>query len=175
MQPQSRDGLARHAWRPCPQPDSGRPGRSAPGLTDYASSVERMKHLAGEIRHQRASEQVWLVEHPPVYTAGTSADAADLIDPLRFPGSPDRPRRPVHLSWPRPTGRLRDARPETAHPGCARLCGRAGTMDHRHACPVQCRWRTPRRSRRRLGQTTGKRQGCRRQDRRHRHTGSAAG
>lgn len=32
-----------------------------------------------------APERVWLVEHPPLYTAGTSADAADLIDPARFP------------------------------------------------------------------------------------------
>lgn len=37
------------------------------------------------IRSERAGELVWLLEHPPLYTAGTSASAADLVDPGRFP------------------------------------------------------------------------------------------
>jgi len=37
------------------------------------------------IRNGEASELVWLLEHPPLYTAGTSADPADLVDPDRFP------------------------------------------------------------------------------------------
>ncbi|MCK5576332.1 MAG: lipoyl(octanoyl) transferase LipB, partial [Sphingomonadales bacterium] len=36
-------------------------------------------------RAKEAAERVWLVEHPPLYTAGTSADPTDLIDPDRFP------------------------------------------------------------------------------------------
>jgi hypothetical protein len=46
-----------------------------------------------------ADELVWLVEHPPLYTAGTSADAADLVMPGRFPVFADRPWRRIHLSW----------------------------------------------------------------------------
>src|ERR1700722_3451440 len=58
--------------------------RVAPGLTDYADAVSQMEARATAISEQRASEQVWLVEHPPLYTAGTSAKDGDLIDP-RFP------------------------------------------------------------------------------------------
>jgi lipoyl(octanoyl) transferase len=44
-----------------------------------------MEQRAADIRAGAAPERIWLVEHPPLYTAGTSADAADLIDPERFP------------------------------------------------------------------------------------------
>ena len=43
-----------------------------------------MEQRAEDIAAQRAEELVWLVEHPPIYTAGTSAKEADLLDP-RFP------------------------------------------------------------------------------------------
>lgn len=55
------------------------------GLTGYAEAVARMEALAAEIAAGRAGERVWLVEHPPLYTAGTSAQPQDLIDPRRFP------------------------------------------------------------------------------------------
>ena len=55
------------------------------GLTDYARAVTRMESRAAEIAAGTASELVWLVEHPPLYTAGTSAKPADLTDPDRFP------------------------------------------------------------------------------------------
>ena len=55
------------------------------GLTDYPRAVARMEDLAQKIAAGRHPETVWLVEHPPIYTAGTSADVADLIDPKRFP------------------------------------------------------------------------------------------
>jgi lipoyl(octanoyl) transferase len=58
--------------------------RITPGLSDYAETVAAMEARAMAIRAGTASELVWLVEHPPVYTGGTSAKAADLIDP-RFP------------------------------------------------------------------------------------------
>ena len=45
----------------------------------------------------RAPELVWLLEHPPLYTAGTSAHGGDLIE-ARFPVFETRPRRAVHLS-----------------------------------------------------------------------------
>ncbi len=57
----------------------------APGLTQYAEAVARMERLAEAIAQGREPERVWLVEHPPLYTAGTSADEADLIEPDRFP------------------------------------------------------------------------------------------
>lgn len=44
-----------------------------------------MEARAAKIAEESAQEQVWLLEHPPLYTAGTSAKAADLIDPDRFP------------------------------------------------------------------------------------------
>ena len=57
----------------------------ATGLVPYAEAVARMEAEAEAIAHGKASEMVWLVEHPPLYTAGTSAKAADLISPDRFP------------------------------------------------------------------------------------------
>ncbi|MCL4124463.1 UNVERIFIED_CONTAM: hypothetical protein GTU68_031524 [Idotea baltica] len=44
-----------------------------------------MENRVADIIAGVASEQIWLVEHPPLYTAGTSADVADLVDPDRFP------------------------------------------------------------------------------------------
>lgn len=52
---------------------------------EYADAVARMEARAAAIRAGEASEWVWLVEHPPLYTAGTSANAADLLSPDRFP------------------------------------------------------------------------------------------
>jgi lipoyl(octanoyl) transferase len=51
---------------------------------DYASAVATMEARAAAIAAGDAPELVWLVEHPPLYTAGTSAKSADLLDP-RFP------------------------------------------------------------------------------------------
>ncbi|MCP3878806.1 MAG: lipoate-protein ligase B, partial [Sulfitobacter sp.] len=55
------------------------------GLTPYPLAVERMERRAQDIAQGTADELVWLVEHPPLYTAGTSAKPADLTDPDRFP------------------------------------------------------------------------------------------
>jgi lipoyl(octanoyl) transferase len=57
----------------------------APGLTPYEEAVAFMERRAAAIRDDGAAELVWLVEHPPLYTAGTSARAGDLLDPGRFP------------------------------------------------------------------------------------------
>jgi lipoyl(octanoyl) transferase len=54
------------------------------GLTDYAAAVQDMEERAEAIRAGTASERIWLVEHAPLYTAGTSADPTELIEP-RFP------------------------------------------------------------------------------------------
>lgn len=55
------------------------------GLTPYDSAVAEMEARAEAIRAGTAPEAIWLVEHPPLYTAGTSAKPQDLTDPDRFP------------------------------------------------------------------------------------------
>ena len=55
------------------------------GMTDYEAAVRFMEARAALIAERQAPECVWLVEHPPLYTAGTSADGADLVSPGRFP------------------------------------------------------------------------------------------
>jgi len=57
----------------------------AEGLTGYDEAVAEMEARAGLIADGLARERVWLVEHPPLYTAGTSARDEDLIAPERFP------------------------------------------------------------------------------------------
>lgn len=55
------------------------------GLTPYKEAVERMEALAGAIHKGEEPETVLLVEHPALYTAGTSANEADLVDANKFP------------------------------------------------------------------------------------------
>jgi lipoyl(octanoyl) transferase len=55
-----------------------------PGLVPYPEAVAFMERRAADIAAGLAREMVWLVEHPPIYTAGTSANDSDLLDP-RFP------------------------------------------------------------------------------------------
>lgn len=54
------------------------------GLLDYPATLAEMEARAGAIALGDARELVWLLEHPPLYTAGTSADPKELLDP-RFP------------------------------------------------------------------------------------------
>ena len=56
-----------------------------PGLTQYDHALAVMEARAAAIREGTAGELIWLVEHPPLYTAGTSARGEDLIDASRFP------------------------------------------------------------------------------------------
>ncbi len=51
----------------------------------YAEALAEMEARVTDIRAGRAPELVWLLEHPPIYTAGTSARPQDLLEPLRFP------------------------------------------------------------------------------------------
>jgi lipoyl(octanoyl) transferase len=51
----------------------------------YPRALEVMSQRAEAIRAGTAGELIWLLEHPPLYTAGTSAKPADLVDPDRFP------------------------------------------------------------------------------------------
>ncbi len=58
--------------------------RIADGLVAYEEAVEMMEREVAAIA-DGGDELVWLVEHPPLYTAGTSANAGDLVQPDRFP------------------------------------------------------------------------------------------
>ena len=55
------------------------------GLTEYPAALATMKARVEAIQNGTEGELVWLVEHPPLYTAGTSAKLSDLQDPSRFP------------------------------------------------------------------------------------------
>lgn len=59
--------------------------RTSPGLTPYPQALAEMEARVAGIAAGQADELIWLVEHPPLYTAGTSAKAQDLRDPSRFP------------------------------------------------------------------------------------------
>ncbi len=52
---------------------------------DYPAAVRFMEERVAAIRARSAPETVWLLEHPPIYTAGTSAREEDLLAPSRFP------------------------------------------------------------------------------------------
>ena len=57
----------------------------SPGLTEYEPAVAAMEARAAAIAEGRAGELVWLLQHPPLYTAGVSAKEGDLLAPGRFP------------------------------------------------------------------------------------------
>ncbi|MCW9043453.1 MAG: lipoyl(octanoyl) transferase LipB [Pseudopelagicola sp.] len=81
-------GLAR-LWRPT------REGKMVEwithdGLLAYDEAVAFMEDRADAIARGEAEECIWLVEHPPLYTAGTSAKPDDLTDPNRFPVHPSK-------------------------------------------------------------------------------------
>lgn len=59
--------------------------RHSEGLTDYAAALREMEARVEAIRNGDAPELLWFLEHPPLYTAGTSARSQDLIAPERFP------------------------------------------------------------------------------------------
>jgi len=72
LTPLASDTGAGVEWRVSDQP------------VDYLEAVAAMEARAADIAEGRARELVWLLEHPPLYTSGTSGKAADLLDP-RFP------------------------------------------------------------------------------------------
>jgi lipoyl(octanoyl) transferase len=77
----------RHASRTSVRAPPGAPPVEwlvSPGLTDYAAALAEMEARADAIAAGEAAERVWLLEHAPLYTAGTSAKDADLVD-ARFP------------------------------------------------------------------------------------------
>ena len=59
--------------------------RVSEGLVPYPDALEEMEARNAAVRAGEAPELVWLLEHPPLFTAGTSADPAELFNPLGFP------------------------------------------------------------------------------------------
>ena len=64
--------------------ESGVEWRISDSPIDYPQAVDTMETLAADIAAQQAPEMVWLLEHPPLYTSGTSGKAGDLLE-ARFP------------------------------------------------------------------------------------------
>ena len=109
---------------PCEAPRSEVEWRVSGDLIPYPEALAVMQERIAGIRSGTADEVVWLLEHPPLYTAGTSARPADLTDPLRFPTfeagrggqwtyhGPGQRTAYVMLDLTRPHGRLpaRDVR-----------------------------------------------------------------
>ena len=73
LQPSNRAAMRAPEWR------------VLTGLSDYAATLAAMEARVADIAAGRAGEAIWLLEHPPLYTAGTSARGEDLRDPGRFP------------------------------------------------------------------------------------------
>ena len=59
--------------------------RVSDALVPYPDAIAHMEARVAAIAEGKAKEQVWLLEHPPLYTAGTSAKPEDLLDGVRFP------------------------------------------------------------------------------------------
>ncbi|MDG1022207.1 MAG: lipoyl(octanoyl) transferase LipB [Emcibacteraceae bacterium] len=55
------------------------------GFVDYNEALNFMEERVAKINEGQANELVWLVEHPPLYTSGTSSKESDLLTPKRFP------------------------------------------------------------------------------------------
>jgi lipoyl(octanoyl) transferase len=69
-----------------PRPDAAPAAwATSTGLVPYREAEAAMEARASAIADGAAGELVWLLEHPPLYTAGVSAKPADLLDPERFP------------------------------------------------------------------------------------------
>jgi lipoyl(octanoyl) transferase len=68
-----------------PRDERGIEWRVSPEPVDYPEALAAMEERAAAIRTGTAPELIWLLEHPPLYTAGTSADPAELFNTQGFP------------------------------------------------------------------------------------------
>ena len=59
--------------------------KSSDGIVPYEDAVRSMELQVAKMRAGHEAELVWLIQHPPLYTAGASAKSEDLVDPDRFP------------------------------------------------------------------------------------------
>ncbi len=166
-----RKGAARSDWH---SPAIEWAVSSAP--IDYPDAVRSMQERAARIAAGSAAELVWLLEHPPIYTAGTSARDERAAGARPLSRASDRPRRAPHLPWVRTAHRLRDARLEAprrrrarlrrarSSNGSSRTLAELGVAGETRADRVGVWVRRPDKGRRRRGQ-----------DRRHRTAGDAGG
>ena len=69
----------------CPAMDGEIEWRVTDGLVPYQTALAEMEERAAAVRAGDAIELIWLLEHPPLFTSGTSADPAELSNPLGFP------------------------------------------------------------------------------------------
>jgi lipoyl(octanoyl) transferase len=67
------------------EPESGVEWRFIDGYAPYGETLAAMEARVAKIAAGTAPEAIWLLEHPPLYTAGTSAQPEDLVSPDRFP------------------------------------------------------------------------------------------
>ena len=120
------------------------------GLVGYERAVAEMEARAEAIAAGEAAERVWLVEHPPLYTAGTSARSGDLID-ARFPVF--KTGRGGQYTYHGPGQRVAYVMLDLKRrrPDLRAYVGVAGGVADRHAGDVRRPRRDARRARRRLG------------------------
>ena len=76
------DEISNPGREPSREPGPGIEWRISDGLVPYAEALAFMEARAAAIRSGTERECVWLLEHPPLFTAGTSADPAELLNPL---------------------------------------------------------------------------------------------
>lgn len=81
LSPAPREGYLARMTVELPLPE----WQVSPAPVDYAEALAVMEARVAAIGRGEARELAWLLEHPPVITAGTSADEAELLDPGRFP------------------------------------------------------------------------------------------
>jgi lipoyl(octanoyl) transferase len=80
--------MASLSAHPGVRPAASRQGvewRISPGLVPYEEAIASMEQRAAAVARSEAPDCVWLLEHPPLYTAGTSAEPGELLAPTRFP------------------------------------------------------------------------------------------
>ena len=133
-----------------------------------------MDARAAAIAAGSAPELVWLLEHPPLYTAGTSANPGDVLE-ARFPVH--ETGRGGQLTYHGPGQRVAYVMLDLKRraPDVRRFVASAGGMDHPHARRLQCRGRAARGPHRRVGAPAGQGRRLRGQDRRDRHPREALG
>ena len=104
----------------------------------YAAALATMEARAADIRAGTVDEAIWLFEHPPLYTAGTSARAEDLTDPRPLSGPRGAARRAIHLSRAGPARRSMSCSTCCSAARRAPLRRAARGLGDRHAGRVQC-------------------------------------